>query len=196
MENFPLALQAVQGVHGLGEGGFPVGPVDQIEVNVIGLQVPQGAFALPDHGLWGAVPDVGPALELRAALGGDDHLLPEAQVLEDLAHVALRRPRVVGRGGVDQVDAAVHGGPDGLQAAVLGVVVPPRAADAPGAQSHLRHLHACVSKGFVSHSPLLPRSIVVVALAGQDFQDAVLNPVDKPIRVVNAAAPEAAQLSL
>ena len=101
---------------------------------------------------WTGTLATGSVDKIVAAFRGDDHLVPDAHLLNGLPHKALRHAVIVGRRRVDEIHAAFHGGPDSVQPGILGIVIPAGAAHPPCTEGHFGNLQARASKCFITHS--------------------------------------------
>ena len=152
MQDLALLLQQRQRLHGLLKRHLDIRPVDQIQVDMVSLKVLKGFLALPQDIVPAAVADIRAVDKIVAAFRGDDHLVPDAHLLNGLPHKALRHAVIVGRRRVDEIHAAFHGGPDSVQPGILGIVIPAGAAHPPCTEGHFGNLQARASKCFITHS--------------------------------------------
>src|SRR5699024_5230802 len=116
---------------GLLDGGVVVKAVDDVQVQVIGAQPPEGAVDLPQDGL------AGKAAGVEVDLGGDHHLVPGDAAFEGAAQIFFAGARRVAVGGVEKVDAQLQRVADDLFA--LGFVQGPVVHGACLAKAHAAH---------------------------------------------------------
>ena len=131
-----LLHQGVERGQGLLYGREGIGPVEQVEVEVVGAEPPQAVLHLAEDVVAAAAPLVGPLSHGPPHLGGQHHLV--APVLEGLAHDALGFAAVVHIGGVDEIDAAIQG----LVNDADGFFLVGGATEHHGAQAQARNLDA------------------------------------------------------
>ena len=131
-------------------------------VQMVGVQAAQAVLHVLDDALGGKVAVHGHAVHhlvqhrrlmppLQAALGGEHHLVA-VDVLHGLAHHFFAVVQAVDGCGVDPLDAALHGGLDGLYRQCIVVIAPPcTAADGPGAHAEERHCDAALADLEILH---------------------------------------------
>jgi len=155
MENFPLLLQGFQGIHGFLHRNGGIRPVNHVQVDIVRLEILKRTVTFPQNGIRRAAADIFPIHKFRAAFCDKIHVLPDAHGADYLAYIGFRHAAVVGRGGVNEIDAAFHRRADGVQPGFLRIVIPAGAPDSPGAQSDFRNHHVRISKFCVAHGSLL-----------------------------------------
>src|SRR5712691_12554260 len=125
-----------QRVHRLG-GFFDrhqwVGPVNLIDIDVVGSKPAQGIIDLLHDAGAAGVAKYSSTLPLEADLGGNKHARAQARLSDRLADDLLGAAESIDRGGVDDVDAVVQRGPDGRNRLSLVGSAPHPPADGPSA---------------------------------------------------------------
>ena len=143
-----FAHDVVERLHRLLERGQAVGPVHEVDVDVVGAEVLQALVDRRDDALAAAVAEVRLVPVVHAELGDDDRLV--AAPAERLAERALGSAHAVALGGVEAVDAEVERAPDGAhELRLLDVAV--AAADLPAAEADGRDLEAGPSERSLLH---------------------------------------------
>ena len=122
-----LADEVGEGAEGLLHVGVGAGPVDLVEVDVVGAQAAQGVLDLAHDPAAGSAALVRVLAHRHEELRGEEHVVAAALAAppDDL----LGHAAGVDVGGVDEVDAGVEGAVDDA-GGVVAVVV------APGAEHH------------------------------------------------------------
>ena len=141
--DFAFVLEVFHGAHGFVHGGFVVGPVDEVEVDVVGAQDFEAELALGLDGLGASIAqeDVGVVgTGDDAGFGDDDDVVPVA--LQGVAHEGFGLAEAVGDGGVEEGDAEVEGAADGGGGLVVVDGSVAGAAHGPAAESEGRDLEA------------------------------------------------------
>ena len=139
-----LLLQAPDRLPGGVEVAVRAGPVDLVEVEVVGTQPPQARFGLAQHAGAGQAGIGAPAAGApqEAALAGQPHLPAQAVGAQRAPHQRLGVPHAVHRSGVDPVDAQLHRPHDGGRGERVVLpppgVAPSGAAHGPGPQAEPR----------------------------------------------------------
>jgi hypothetical protein len=157
--NLPRANDVVQRAEGVLERRVEVRPVDQVDVDHVGLEPAEGEVDLPLQapGRRVAADSRVARLPGEAALRHEDHALTAAP--ERLAHHLLGMAEPVRRGGVHAVDAAVEGPVDRLDGLLVldrAVAIP--AAHGPTPEAESRDVEARPSERAMLHRRL-PRPI-------------------------------------
>ena len=147
-----LGLEVFHSPHRFVPGSVEVGPVDEVDVDVVGAEGLEAEVALGLDGLGASVADEGVGvvgLGDDAGLGNDDDVVPVA--LEGVAHEGFGGAEAVGDGGVEEGDAEVEGAADGGggQVVVDGAVA--GAAHGPAAEAESGNLGAGVAELAVLH---------------------------------------------
>jgi len=131
---FRLGIELGREVPGPAEVvGAPVGPVQLVQVNVVGLQPAQAAFdGLQQRGLGDGAAVTDPGLAGAGHLGGEDDLVAGAAGLEPVTDDGLGGAVGLGAGwngvhfrGVEEVDAALQRVIHLFESFFLGVLVTP-----------------------------------------------------------------------
>src|SRR4029077_8337350 len=90
-----------------------VGPMNLIDVNVIGSKPAQGIINLPQDAGAARIARYSSAVPLKSGLGGNKHVRAQAAFGNRLAYDLLGTAESIGRSRVDEVDAVLECGPDG-----------------------------------------------------------------------------------
>ena len=125
-----LPHQILQRARGLLGGCVLVGPVDLVQVDVVRTEVPQARFdALPQPPA-ARISEEPASLQPKAALGGDEHVLPARPSPQRLAEEAFGRPEAVALRGVEESDSELdRPGDRGL--GLVGVELTPLPTERP-----------------------------------------------------------------
>src|SRR6266849_3346598 len=135
----PVPVQRVERFRGLLEGHQGVGPVDLVDVDVLGAKTPERLADLLHDSSAARVPDhVGAAAPLEANLGGQDDAIAAPPALNGPADDLLGATLAISGRRVDERDPAVERRADGLDRALLVGTTPHPAADRPGAEPDAR----------------------------------------------------------
>jgi len=145
--------QLLERAGGLLERCRAVGPVDLVEVDVVGAEMVEARVDSLAEPLGARVADDAVALRPQAALRGEHDLVaPGAQLLaERLRHELLGSPEAVGLGGVEEADPEFESATDGRHVLPL-VQRPPVAAELPRAEADARHLEAAAAEDGSLHA--------------------------------------------
>ena len=144
----PSRTTSSSALHRLLERRHPVGPVHEVDVDVVGAEVLQALVDRRDDALAAAVAQVRLVAVVHAELGDDDRLV--ATLAERLAERAFGGAHAVALGGVEAVDAEVERAADGAhELRLLDVAV--AAADLPAAVADGRDLEAGPSERSMLH---------------------------------------------
>jgi len=108
-----------------------VGPVDLIDVDVIGSQPAQRVFDLSQDSRSAGVAEYSSALPLKPHLGRDEHARAKIALGECLADDFLRATKPIGRSGIDETDAMIDRFADGRDGFRLIGSAPHPTADRP-----------------------------------------------------------------
>src|SRR5207237_6254479 len=98
--------EVVEGAHGLLEGDGAVGPVHEIDVDVVGAEVLQRVVDGRHGALTAAVTQVRLVAVVHAELADDDRLV--APTSQSLAQRSFGGAHAVALGGIEAVDAEVE----------------------------------------------------------------------------------------
>jgi acyl-CoA thioesterase len=152
------ADEAVERVHGFGDGHIGVEAVDLQQVDVVRAEPPQAVVGGLEDGLAAEAAGVGAARPREVELGGDHHLVaarhagerPTGDLLRCAIRIAVRR--------VEEVDAGVQRLGDEGAARLLrqrpGVLAALQVAEAHAAQAEARHGEAGAAEACVVHGVL------------------------------------------
>lgn len=111
------------------EGGG-IEAVEEVEVQVIGLQALQAAFDFPHDVVTGIALVVGAGADRTSYFAGEEYVVPFA--LKGFRQDLLRVAMFVGIGRIDEVAAQVEGAFDGADADVIVFLAPEGGAQADG----------------------------------------------------------------
>lgn len=148
--NLALLLEELEGAHRLGERSLSVGPVHEVEVDVVGAEVAQRALDLPHDVLERGVAVIAGGTGDQANLGREQVAL-SVDAPERVADDLLGRAVAIARRGVDEVDAVIEHGADGGHAGGVIVLTKGVAADRPGAHSELGDVDIGILEVRVAH---------------------------------------------
>src|SRR5450631_172675 len=138
--DLPLREQCVHCVSGFFDRNQRVGPMNLIDIDVIGLKPAQGIFDLPYDAGAAGIAGYSSTLPLKPGLGGYNHIRAQLAFGDGLANDLLGATESIDRGGVNNVDAMLECGPDGSDRFPLVGTAPHPAADRPSTDSDGRHL--------------------------------------------------------
>src|SRR3979490_529966 len=111
--DFPLLEQRVHGFRGFFDRNQRVGPMDLIDVDVIGSKPAQGILNLPHDASAAGIARYSSALPLKSSLGGNKHFRAPPTLGDRPANDLLGPAKSIDRGGIDDVDAMFECGVDG-----------------------------------------------------------------------------------
>jgi hypothetical protein len=132
--------QRVHRLRGFLDRNQRVGPVNLIDVDMIGSKPAQGILdLLQDAGPAGIAEDAS-VLPIKPGLGGDEHLRAQAAPGDRLADDFLRAAKPVDRRRIDEVDAMLQRRPDRGHGPCFIGAAPHPTADGPRAERDTRHL--------------------------------------------------------
>ena len=117
MADASFFLQPVQGSESLFVGNDRIGPVHDHQIYIVSSEVPEGFFALLQDQVSPARADILAVNKGVGAFGGDKDTASYAfpHIFQSLSDIPLCSSCIVGRGCIYKVDAAFHGGRDGVQ---------------------------------------------------------------------------------
>src|SRR5215469_332729 len=146
--DLPLLDQLIERAHRLLERHVTVGPVNQIHVDVVGVEILETLLDRLHHPLAGAAAVVGGVRIADTKLGRDHYFL--AARAERLGERLLRCTETVRFGRVETVDALINGAADGLdEFRLLDAAVAPAYLPAP--DSDRRNLDSRFAKLPIFH---------------------------------------------
>ena len=125
-------------------GGFlhrhqGIGPVDLVDVDVIGAQPPQRILDLAQDARAAGIAEHAAMLPFKSGLGGDDDARAQAALGDCLADDLLGTAEAVDRSRIDDIDAMLERRPDGGNRGGFVGSAPHPSADGPGAERDARH---------------------------------------------------------
>ncbi len=134
-----LLIKHAHCLGGFLDGHQRVGPMDLIDVDIVGAQAAQRFIDLPQNPLAGCVSIDLAVAPLKTHLGGDDDLRAQARGSDRFADDLLGCAEAVRRGRIDQIDALIQSGADRGDRFMLVGSAPHPAAHRPGSERHARY---------------------------------------------------------
>ena len=122
------------------EGFQGVGPVHEQDVHAVSLQILEGVGHIAPDKIRGAVAEGFAVLPVEPGLGGDEDSVPAFFLRQGPADNLFGEAEAVNRGRVDEIDALVDGGVNGLDGLLFVGAAPHPAPDGPGAESDAGNL--------------------------------------------------------
>ena len=144
--DFALLNEVVQGTEGLLDRGFGVGPVDLVEVYVVGVEASEAVFHGVENVVAGSASAVGVVVHGHNELGGYNQAV--ATTLDPISDHLLGLSEVIDVGGVDEVDAKVESLVKDSEGARLIIAAP----EVVGPEADDGHFHSRISQDAVLHS--------------------------------------------
>jgi len=136
--NLPLTVELMHRLSRFLDGHRGVRPVYLIDIDVIGLQAPQGILKLPRDAVFRRVAIDRPILPLQPRLCRDDDRVSFTVFRNRLSNNLLSYSHAINGRRVHQIDPAFKRGKDRLDAAPLVRSAPHPSAHGPCAQSNAR----------------------------------------------------------
>jgi hypothetical protein len=133
--DLPLVEECLHRFGGLFDRHQRVGPMDLIDIDIIGAQPAQRVGRLAQDPVTAGVPEDFPVFPLEPGFGGNDDVWAQAAFGNCLADDLFGAAKSIGRRRVDKVDPAFDGGVDRLDRLFLLRPAPHPAADRPGSKA-------------------------------------------------------------
>ncbi len=156
--NLAGALKAEKNLGCFGDIDGGVGPVDLIEIDVVGVEATEAVLEFGEQARGREIGDDGGATlaaggrrvfaPVEAGFGGEVEILAAAMLTDGLAEEFFGAAVAVDGSGVDEVDAVIDGGEEGVDGVGFRDRAPLHAAHGPGAEADARDAVAAEGGGF------------------------------------------------